>query len=141
MIALNGFSNEYWGWGGEDDDMSHRISYHGFRITRYPETIARYSMLRHPKETPNPDRLLSINPFIITSIFFHHLCFTLFFFTSFHTRSFNFLSWEMKRKANRERFRHHQLKNDSLNTWISSFLTIYPCSTSSWLAIYLPSPL
>ncbi|XP_025016574.1 beta-1,4-N-acetylgalactosaminyltransferase bre-4 isoform X2 [Tetranychus urticae] len=58
MIALNGFSNEYWGWGGEDDDMSHRISYHGFRITRYPETIARYSMLRHPKETPNPDSLL-----------------------------------------------------------------------------------
>jgi hypothetical protein len=25
MSAVNGFSNDYWGWGGEDDDMSQRI--------------------------------------------------------------------------------------------------------------------
>lgn len=46
----------YWGWGGEDDDMSNRIKYHNFHISRYPATIARYTMLIHKKDTPNPKR-------------------------------------------------------------------------------------
>ncbi|XP_074595686.1 beta-1,4-N-acetylgalactosaminyltransferase bre-4-like isoform X2 [Brevipalpus obovatus] len=58
LIALNGFSNEYWGWGGEDDDMSRRILYGGFRISRPPAKYARYTMLRHVKDAPNPDRLI-----------------------------------------------------------------------------------
>ncbi|OQR66698.1 beta-1 [Tropilaelaps mercedesae] len=56
MQKVNGFSNEFWGWGGEDDDMSSRIRYHNLKITRYPETIARYKMLSHKKDTPNPER-------------------------------------------------------------------------------------
>ncbi|XP_050311250.1 beta-1,4-N-acetylgalactosaminyltransferase bre-4 [Anthonomus grandis grandis] len=53
---LNGFSNCFWGWGGEDDDMSNRIRYHRLYISRYPITIARYTMLSHRKDPPNPSR-------------------------------------------------------------------------------------
>ena len=38
---VNGFSNKYWGWGGEDDDMSSRLRGSNLPITRYPESIAR----------------------------------------------------------------------------------------------------
>ncbi|ENN77797.1 beta-1,4-N-acetylgalactosaminyltransferase bre-4 isoform X3 [Dendroctonus ponderosae] len=53
---LNGFSNSFWGWGGEDDDMSNRIRHHQLYISRYPITIARYTMLTHKKDLPNPHR-------------------------------------------------------------------------------------
>ena len=56
MVELNGFSNEFWGWGGEDDDMANRIKFHGFRINRYPANISRYTMLIHDKQKPNPSR-------------------------------------------------------------------------------------
>jgi hypothetical protein len=56
MVKVNGFSNEFWGWGGEDDDMSNRVRHYGFRISRYPSDIARYKMLKHKKDVPNPDR-------------------------------------------------------------------------------------
>ncbi|GBN31734.1 Beta-1,4-N-acetylgalactosaminyltransferase bre-4 [Araneus ventricosus] len=56
MEIVNGFSNEFWGWGGEDDDMSNRVRHHGLKITRYSPKIARYTMLKHKKDDPNPDR-------------------------------------------------------------------------------------
>ncbi|XP_022238897.1 beta-1,4-N-acetylgalactosaminyltransferase bre-4-like isoform X2 [Limulus polyphemus] len=56
MESVNGFSNQFWGWGGEDDDMSNRIRHHGYKISRYPANIARYYMLTHKKDNPNPDR-------------------------------------------------------------------------------------
>lgn len=54
--AVNGFSNSFWGWGGEDDDMSNRLKHVGFHIARYPVNIARYTMLSHKKEKANPKR-------------------------------------------------------------------------------------
>ncbi|GFR86551.1 beta-1,4-galactosyltransferase 1 [Elysia marginata] len=54
---LNGFSNLYFGWGGEDDDMAKRLSMKGYRITRYPMQIARYKMIQHKHEKFN-----EINP-------------------------------------------------------------------------------
>lgn len=53
---VNGFSNVFWGWGGEDDDMANRIKAHGLHISRYPANVARYKMLLHKKEKANPKR-------------------------------------------------------------------------------------
>jgi len=54
--AVNGFSNSYFGWGGEDDDMSNRLKHANLFISRYPINIARYMMLKHQKEKANPKR-------------------------------------------------------------------------------------
>jgi len=53
---LNGFSNQFWGWGGEDDDMAKRIHFHKLRITRYQPEIARYTMIKHKQQTVNKER-------------------------------------------------------------------------------------
>ncbi|KAL3085014.1 hypothetical protein niasHS_010083 [Heterodera schachtii] len=51
---VNGYSNDYWGWGGEDDDISYRLAYAGFKISRYPAKIARYKMVKHEHDGMNP---------------------------------------------------------------------------------------
>ncbi|EJD74731.1 hypothetical protein LOAG_17990 [Loa loa] len=54
FLKMNGFSNSYWGWGGEDDDLSIRVTSLGYKIMRYPLEIARYQMVKHESETKNP---------------------------------------------------------------------------------------
>ncbi|XP_041483422.1 beta-1,4-galactosyltransferase 6-like, partial [Lytechinus variegatus] len=44
----NGYSNAYWGWGGEDDELSVRLKRKGFQITR--ETEHGYYRSLHHKE-------------------------------------------------------------------------------------------
>ncbi|CAJ0593592.1 unnamed protein product [Cylicocyclus nassatus] len=51
LHAINGFSNRYWGWGGEDDDLADRVSREGYKIARYPAQIARYKMIKHVHES------------------------------------------------------------------------------------------
>ncbi|XP_071101720.1 beta-1,4-galactosyltransferase 3-like isoform X1 [Haliotis cracherodii] len=46
---INGYSNSYWGWGNEDDDLSARIQESGLLLTRPPEHIGRFKMVRHHK--------------------------------------------------------------------------------------------
>ncbi|KAJ9581817.1 hypothetical protein L9F63_003886 [Diploptera punctata] len=58
---VNGFSNMFWGWGGEDDDMSNRVRHHGYHISRYPANVARYKMLTHRKQHANPKRYEFLN--------------------------------------------------------------------------------
>lgn len=37
---INGYSNDYWGWGAEDDDLLHRVKSNGFEWTRrYPGAV------------------------------------------------------------------------------------------------------
>ncbi|XP_028392993.1 beta-1,4-galactosyltransferase 1-like [Dendronephthya gigantea] len=43
---VNGFSNKYWGWGGEDDDLYHRCTAKGLKLTRPSMKIGRYKMLK-----------------------------------------------------------------------------------------------
>ncbi|XP_040189877.1 beta-1,4-galactosyltransferase 3-like isoform X2 [Rana temporaria] len=50
---VNGFSNSYWGWGGEDDDFSSRIQYSGMRISRPSALVGRYKMIRHTPDKGN----------------------------------------------------------------------------------------
>ncbi|CAG5102511.1 Oidioi.mRNA.OKI2018_I69.chr1.g336.t2.cds [Oikopleura dioica] len=58
-IQLNGYSNLFWGWGGEDDDMFNRIRFANMKILRPPPTTARFKMIKHDHESsnkPNPKR-------------------------------------------------------------------------------------
>ncbi|XP_037513471.1 beta-1,4-N-acetylgalactosaminyltransferase bre-4 [Rhipicephalus sanguineus] len=57
MLRVNGYSNKYWGWGAEDDDMSHRLEIYGYKIHRRPGKIARYATLAHVKSKPNDKRM------------------------------------------------------------------------------------
>ena len=51
--ALNGMSNLYEGWGGEDD----RLIAHNYEIMRFEPANSEYTMLHHKPEKPNENRV------------------------------------------------------------------------------------
>ncbi|XP_043961093.1 beta-1,4-galactosyltransferase 2-like isoform X2 [Gambusia affinis] len=53
FLKVNGFSNTFWGWGGEDDDLYNRITVRGMSITRPDARIARYKMIKHGRDLHN----------------------------------------------------------------------------------------
>ncbi|KAI2657050.1 Beta-1,4-galactosyltransferase 1 [Labeo rohita] len=58
-LKINGFPNNYWGWGGEDDDIFNRVSSKGMSISRPDGMIGRCRMIRHERDKqndPNPQR-------------------------------------------------------------------------------------
>ncbi|OWF45840.1 beta-1,4-N-acetylgalactosaminyltransferase bre-4-like [Mizuhopecten yessoensis] len=55
FVKINGFSNKYFGWGGEDDDLCSRVRAEGYTIQRYPINIARYKMINHHHESGNAE--------------------------------------------------------------------------------------
>ncbi|KAH9512751.1 hypothetical protein Btru_038109 [Bulinus truncatus] len=59
FLKINGYSNLYFGWGSEDDDMYYRVHNKGFSILRYNETIARYDMIKHTRDEGNQENPLS----------------------------------------------------------------------------------
>ncbi|XP_004712423.1 beta-1,4-galactosyltransferase 1 isoform X1 [Echinops telfairi] len=59
FLTINGFPNNYWGWGGEDDDIFNRLVFKGMSISRPSAVVGKCRMIRHSrdkKNEPNPQR-------------------------------------------------------------------------------------
>uniref|UniRef100_H2ZJ92 Galactosyltransferase C-terminal domain-containing protein n=1 Tax=Ciona savignyi TaxID=51511 RepID=H2ZJ92_CIOSA len=55
-IKINGYSNKFCGWGGEDDEMNRRIKEGGgFQIFRPGEGYSKFRMISHARDLRNPD--------------------------------------------------------------------------------------
>ena len=58
---INGFSNSFWGWGGEDDQLYMRVLSEKLAPTRTFEGLStpvlHYKTLVHVKAKPNPNRM------------------------------------------------------------------------------------
>ncbi|XP_063802873.1 beta-1,4-galactosyltransferase 3 [Pseudophryne corroboree] len=54
-MKMNGFPNEYWGWGGEDDDIATRVRLAGMKISRPPVSVGHYKMVKHKGDTGNEE--------------------------------------------------------------------------------------
>ncbi|XP_052281198.1 beta-1,4-N-acetylgalactosaminyltransferase bre-4-like [Dreissena polymorpha] len=54
LRAVNGFSNLYFGWGGEDDDLLTRIFQVNLHISRPKPLIGGFYALQHQKDSGNP---------------------------------------------------------------------------------------
>uniref|UniRef100_A0A670YNV0 Beta-1,4-galactosyltransferase 3 n=2 Tax=Pseudonaja textilis TaxID=8673 RepID=A0A670YNV0_PSETE len=52
-MKINGFPNQYWGWGGEDDDISMRVRFRGMKILRPPVSVGHYKMVKHQGDQGN----------------------------------------------------------------------------------------
>ncbi|OON15248.1 N-acetyllactosaminide 3-alpha-galactosyltransferase, partial [Opisthorchis viverrini] len=50
FVSVNGFSNKYWGWGQEDDDMERRLRRRNLNYVHISPSIARYAAMTHDKQ-------------------------------------------------------------------------------------------
>ncbi|XP_028316150.1 beta-1,4-galactosyltransferase 1 isoform X2 [Gouania willdenowi] len=53
FLKINGFPNNYWGWGGEDDDIYNRCVFKGMTISRPSAQIGRCRMIKHKRDAKN----------------------------------------------------------------------------------------
>jgi beta-1,4-galactosyltransferase 1 len=52
---VNGYSNTFYGWGGEDDDMYQRTRAKNVVLyERFPQCVGKYRMFQHPRDKGNP---------------------------------------------------------------------------------------
>ncbi|NXW61564.1 B4GT4 galactosyltransferase, partial [Eurystomus gularis] len=52
---VNGFSNNYWGWGGEDDDLRIRVEMQKMTVVRPSADVGRYTMIFHTRDQGNEE--------------------------------------------------------------------------------------
>ncbi|XP_064409544.1 beta-1,4-galactosyltransferase 1-like [Latimeria chalumnae] len=52
---VNGFSNIYWGWGSEDDDIYKRIISKGMKVIRDDSSIGKCRMIPHERDKNNEE--------------------------------------------------------------------------------------
>jgi hypothetical protein len=75
--AINGFSNEFWGWGGEDDDLTNRLKSRFGGVTRnLSRTRASFFSLSHPLVVANPNRFANNHFNLIKIVIYQMLLFT-----------------------------------------------------------------
>ena len=51
LRRVNGFSNVFFGWGGEDDEFHQRLAQHDLQPVRLATAHAQYISLRHNKQS------------------------------------------------------------------------------------------
>ncbi|CAH8853889.1 unnamed protein product [Trichobilharzia szidati] len=51
FLTVNGYSNSYWGWGQEDDDMEIRLKTANIQYIHADESIARYQAIPHSQQS------------------------------------------------------------------------------------------
>ena len=55
---VNGYSNRFWGWGGEDDDMKRRlVDYGKYKLVRPDKQLARFKMVPHSRKNETGNEL------------------------------------------------------------------------------------
>jgi len=47
FVSINGMSNRFWGWGGEDDDLFARLKIKGYTPTHIANNVGRFKSLQH----------------------------------------------------------------------------------------------
>ncbi|KAJ8964699.1 hypothetical protein NQ314_004691, partial [Rhamnusium bicolor] len=57
---INGMSNNFFGWGGEDDDFYRRLMANGLKPCRFSPEVSKYTMLPHEKEKANQGRFKAL---------------------------------------------------------------------------------
>lgn len=63
VFKINGFPTRFWGWGGEDDELSARAMQKDLLLTRPPDYLGRYHAPRHRKSSPTFDHMSSFRQF------------------------------------------------------------------------------
>ncbi|CAG9564960.1 unnamed protein product [Danaus chrysippus] len=57
--AVNGYSNYYWDWGAEDDDMYSRLQAQKIPVLHYSYSLGRYATLPHAPAKENSQKQVS----------------------------------------------------------------------------------